>query len=90
MGSSRRRREIEGSVSTASDRDRIFTPQAWKFNSRGLCPRIERQNMFATPEGSNINPTLTGSMNHVGRFPVALPRVRTRSGSDGIDTHVAS
>jgi hypothetical protein len=43
-----------------------------KLNSHGQCPRIERQKVSATLKGSNINPTFTGSMIHIG-FPVALP-----------------
>jgi hypothetical protein len=39
-----------------------------KLNSRGQRPRIERQEMSATLKGSNINPTLTGSMIYMDDF----------------------
>ena len=44
-----------------------------KLNSRGQRPRIERPTRAPTLKGSNINPTLTGSMNYLDDFPVALP-----------------
>jgi hypothetical protein len=44
-----------------------------KFSSRGQRPRIETAKQISTLKGSNINPTLTGSMILFERFPVALP-----------------